>query len=142
VIGNDVLAAVKSFFLESKLLKETNATILTLVPKKPNPTMMGDFRPIACCNVVYKIITKILANRLVLGLDGIISNNQAAFIPNRSILENVLLAQELVHNYHKEAGKPRCTIKVDIMKAYDSVNWDFILHCLECFGAPASFVGG
>lgn len=132
--------AIKTFFQSGKLLKESNATILTLGPKKPNPSIMGDFRPIACCNVVYKCITKILANRLLLGLDAVISNNQAAFMPLRSILENVLLSQELVRDYHKENGTPRCTLKVDLMKAYDSVNWEFILCCLQSMGAPSKFV--
>jgi hypothetical protein len=121
-------------------LKSVNATIITLVPKKVNPSKMGDFRPISCCNLIYKCITKILANRLVSCLGALISPNQTAFIPNRSIAENVLLAQEVMKDYHKTEGKARCTLKVDLMKAYDSVNWDFALHCLGCFGMPANFV--
>jgi hypothetical protein len=90
VVGRNFMDAIKSFFQSGKLLRESNATILTLVPKIPNPSIMGDFRPIACRNFVYKCIRKILANRLLSGLDAIISNNQAAFVPHRSILENVL----------------------------------------------------
>jgi hypothetical protein len=101
---------------------------------------MGDFRPISCCNLIYKCITKILANRLVSYLEDLISPNQTAFIPNRSIAENVLLAQEVMKNYHKSGGKARCTMKVNLMKAYDSVNWDFALHSLCCFGMPGKFV--
>jgi hypothetical protein len=63
-----------------------------------------------------------------------------AAIPGRSIAENILLAQEIVSDYHKNNGKPRCTLKIDLMKAYDSVSWDFIVHCLKCFGAPQRFV--
>jgi hypothetical protein len=66
VVGQDFIAAIKDFFVSSKLLTEVNATILTLVPKRVNPSTMGDFRPIACCNVVYKCITKIIANRMLL----------------------------------------------------------------------------
>jgi hypothetical protein len=73
--------------------KETNATILTLVLKKKNDSYMSEYRPIACCNVVYKCITKILANRMIQGLDEVISSNQGAFIPKRGIAENILLAQ-------------------------------------------------
>jgi hypothetical protein len=90
VVGRNFMDAIKSFFQSGKLLRESNATILTLVPQIPNPSIMGDFRPIACRNFVYKCIRKILANRLLSGLDAIISNNQAAFVPHRSILENVL----------------------------------------------------
>jgi hypothetical protein len=117
-----------------------NATILSLVPKKVNPSTMGDFRPIACCNVVYKCNTKILANRMLLFLSELISMNQTAFIPSRSIAENVLLAQELVRNYHKDRGQPRCTLKIDLMKAYDSVDWEFLICCLQCFGFPTRFI--
>jgi hypothetical protein len=122
------------------LLKEVNATILTLVPKKPNVTVMGDFRPIACCNVVYKCITKILSNRMLPIVDSMVSRTQSAFIPGRNIAENVLLAQELVRNYHRKDGKPKCTMKIDLMKAYSLVNWDFIIHFLFCFGFPLRFI--
>jgi hypothetical protein len=140
VVGEDVVAAIQSFFESGLLLKELNATILTLVPKKPNASFMGDFRPIACCNVIYKCITKIISNRMIPILDSLVSWNQSAFIPGRNISENVLLAQELVRNYHRKGGQPRCTMKIDLMKAYDSVNWEFILHCLACFGFPVKFI--
>lgn len=83
---------------------------------------------------------KVLADRILPGLDDVISSNQGVFIA-KSISDNVLLAQELVRDYHKEKGKARCTLKVDIMKAYDSISWDFILHCLSCFGASSNFFG-
>jgi hypothetical protein len=122
------------------LLKEVNATIITLVPKKINPSSMGDFRPISCCNVIYKCITKILSNRMLPFLGELVGMNQSAFIPSRSISENVLLAQEIVRNYHKGNGKPRCSLKIDLMKAYDSVNWEFMIYCLHCFGFPEKFL--
>jgi len=139
VVGGDVFA-ISSFFASGILLKKVNATILTLVPKKPNPSVMGEFRPIACCNVIYKCINKILSNRILLILDDLVGKNQSAFIPGRNIYENVILAQELVRNYHRKAGNPRCIMMVDLMKAYDSVNWDFIIQCLVCFGFPTKFI--
>jgi hypothetical protein len=122
------------------LLKEVNATILCLVPKRPNVSVMGDFRPIACCNVIYKCITKILSNIMLPLLDSMISRNQSAFIPGCNIAENVLLAQEMIRNYHRKDGQLRCTTKIDLMKAYDSVNWNFLIHCLSCSGFPLKFV--
>lgn len=74
------------------------------------------------------------------GLDLIVSQSQTAFIPNRSISENVLLAQELRN--HKNKGQEKCTIKVELMKAYDSLDREFILHCLACFGAPSVISSG
>jgi hypothetical protein len=108
IIGEEVMDSILEFFHYGKLLREVNATIITLVPKKKNPTYMGDYRPMSCCNLIYMVITKILANRLLPGLDDIISCNQGAFVPGRSIAENILLAQELVHDYHKNKGSPRC----------------------------------
>jgi hypothetical protein len=106
---------------------------------------MGDFRPIACCNVFYKCIlikkcviqvciTKILANRMLRCLEGLISLNQSAFIPHWSIAEIILLAQEVVKNYHKRESFPSCTIKADLMDAYDSVDWKFLMYCLYSLG--------
>jgi hypothetical protein len=151
IVGKDVVAAIQGFFLyfififififiSSLLLKEVNATILTLVSKKINPSTIGDFRPIACYNVIYKCVTKIIANRMLPLLGGLVSMNHSAFIPTRSIYENVLLAQEFVRNYHKGTGNPRCTLKIDLMKAYDSVNWEFMIHCLHCFGFLEKFL--
>jgi hypothetical protein len=140
-VGQEVVEAITGFFNSSSLLREVNATIISLVPKKVNPSAMGDFKPIACCNVIYKCITRILSNRMLPFLSDLVSKNQFAFISARSISENVLLAQELVGGYHKEKGNPRCTLKIDFIKAYDFVNWEFILHCLHCFGFPKIFLG-
>ena len=141
VVGKEVVKAIKIFFFFSgMLLKEVNATIITLVPKKINPSSIGGFKPISYYNVIYKCITKILSNRMLPFLGDLVGMNQSAFIPSRSIFENVLLAQEIVINYHKGNGKPRCTLKVDLMKAYDSVNWEFMIYCLHCFGFPEKFL--
>jgi hypothetical protein len=140
VIGGDLCEAVLEFFSSGQLLREVNSTILTLIHKKKNATSMGDYRPISCCNLVYKCITEILANRMIQGLEEVISSNQGAFIPKRGITENILLAQEVVCDYHKDKGPPQCTLKIDLMKAYDSLDWDYILHCLYCFGALAVYI--
>jgi len=65
------------------------------------------------------------------------SPNQGAFIPGRGIAENILLAQEVVSDYHKEKGVARCTLKVDLMKAYDSLDWEYVL---QCFGGPFKYI--
>ena len=96
----------------------------------PNPTSMGDFRPISCCNTVYKCITKIIAKRCQEVLPHIIDESQSAFIKGRRISDNVLLAQDIMRDYHKDNGKPRVTAKVDLMKTYDAVSWEFIIDLL------------
>jgi len=77
---------------------------------------------------------------MIPGLEEVNSSNQVAFIPGKGIAENILLAQEVVSDYHKEKGKARCTLKVDLMKAYDSFNLENILHYLHCFGAPSRYI--
>ncbi|KAK4381007.1 hypothetical protein Sango_3009400 [Sesamum angolense] len=125
VTGEDVCRAVMEFFNNGRLLKQLNATLITLIPMVQLPTKVGDFRPISCCNVVYKIITKIMVKRMQLVLEKLVDNCQNAFVPGRSISDNILLAQELVSGYNQKKLPPRCTIKVDLQKAYDMVNWDY-----------------
>lgn len=112
------------------LPKGINSTILALVPKKTASAEMRDFRPIACCNVLYKVNSKILANRLKILLPRMISENQSSFVKGRLLMENVLLASELVKDYHKDSVSPQCVMKIDISKAFDSVQWAFLLQIL------------
>ncbi|XP_039155725.1 uncharacterized protein LOC120287105 [Eucalyptus grandis] len=140
IIGPSVLLAVRDFFASGHLLKEINSTILTLVPKVPNASSVNDFRPIACCNTIYKCITKIMANRLAVVLPSIISLPQNAFVKGRRISDNIILAQELFVDFHHEPYRPKCIIKVDFCKAFDSIDWNFIELTLLAFGFPPDFV--
>lgn len=88
----------------------------------------------------YKCISKILANRLQGVLPYLIDKTQSAFIKGRSIVDNVLLMQEVVRGYHRDSGSPRCSIKVDLMKAYDSVDWGFLIDTLSAMGFPSIFI--
>ncbi|GAA0172712.1 hypothetical protein LIER_26483 [Lithospermum erythrorhizon] len=99
-----------------------NTTTLSLIPKTKCPVNIKEYRPIACYNVIYKCVTKILAERLKRVLDDIISYNQSAFVKGRMLSDSVLLMNELVNNYHKKEGRRRCALKIDILKAYDTVN--------------------
>ncbi|XP_021994822.1 uncharacterized protein LOC110891434 [Helianthus annuus] len=134
IVGTDVTNAVMDFFNAGRLLQEINHTLIVLLPKMTTPATVKDFRPIACCNVIYKCISKILSDRLKVALNDIVSINQSAFVPGRKISDNILLTQELMHNYHKDYGPPRCAFKVDIQKAYDTVDWKFLEDVLLGFG--------
>ncbi|MFS7917032.1 putative RNA-directed DNA polymerase [Helianthus anomalus] len=140
VVGKDVCLAVKGFFRNGKLLKEVNATVIALVPKTETPRKVTDFRPIACCNVIYKCISKIIADRIKNSLKYIVNDNQCAFIPERQISDNILLTQELMRNYHRNRGEARCASKIDIQKAYDTVEWEFLKVCLVHFGFPLKMI--
>ena len=136
IVGNDVINAVLSFFKCGSLLREINCTIIALVPKVPNPESMNDYRPISCCNTVYKCISKIIAARFKQCIPEIISPAQSAFVQGRSIADNILITQELMINYHRDKGPPRCALKVDIKKAFDTISWSCILGILSSMGTP------
>ncbi|KAL0293606.1 UNVERIFIED_CONTAM: putative mitochondrial protein [Sesamum radiatum] len=123
-----------------KLLKQINTTLLALIPKVSLPNYVSDYRPISCCNVLYKAITKIIVRRLQLVLHLLIDYSQNAFVPERSISDNILLAQELLAEYNQVRLPQRCTLKVDIQKAYDSMDWDFLWAVLRLFGFPPRFI--
>ncbi|GJR87109.1 RNA-directed DNA polymerase, eukaryota, reverse transcriptase zinc-binding domain protein [Tanacetum coccineum] len=131
VIGKDVCQAVKDFFENGKLLKEINSTLIALIPKVAQPNNVTEFRPIACCNVIYKCISKILTSRIKNGLNKSVNLNQSAFIHGRSIQDNILLTQELLKGYNRKGGSKRCSLKIDIAKAYDTVSWEFLRNILR-----------
>ena len=99
-----------------------------------------DFRPISCCTVIYKSVSKIMCNRLKKVLPYIISPSQGAFVQGRELLCNVLLSQELARGYNRQHISPTCLMKIDLRKAYDSVQWDFIEEMMEHMRFPKIFI--
>ena len=140
IVGPEVTKAIQEFLINGKLLKEINATVLALVPKVKTPCKVSDFRPISCCSVLYKCISKIISNRLKGVLNSVVSNAQCAFIPNRQISDNIMLTQELMRNYHRSLGPSKVAFKIDINKAYDTVDWGFLRQCLIQFWFPLKMV--
>ncbi|KAK3189581.1 hypothetical protein Dsin_029142 [Dipteronia sinensis] len=98
---------------------------------------MIDFGPISCCNTLYKIIANIIGNRIRIFLPDIIIPPQSAFVVGRWIGDNILIVQELMRNYHKDDGSPKCSLNVDLIKAFDTVEWDFLLETLAVFRVPS-----
>lgn len=122
IVGADITKAVLYYFNSLHLPRTVNSVAITLVPKSDNASRLAHYRPISCCNTLYKCITKILASRLKKVLPSIISNYQSTFVPQRSIGDSIMLAQSLCRDYHREVGAPRCVIKLDIHKAFDTMN--------------------
>ena len=138
----DITQAVLSCLNSSSILKSINHTFITLIPKVKNPERVSEFRPISLCNVIYKIVSKVIANRLKPYLNSIISETQSAFIADRLIPDNVLIAFESLH--HMKTGYSRKTsfmaIKLDMSKAYDRVEWAFLEKILLKMGFQNSWV--
>ncbi|GAV83754.1 RVT_1 domain-containing protein, partial [Cephalotus follicularis] len=140
IVGEECTDAILHFFASGFMPSCLNATIIALIPMGKCPERMEDFRPIACCNFLYKAISKILANRLKQVLHFVIDPAQSAFVNGRNIKDNILLAQELLKGYHANRGAARCALKVDIRKAYDTIEWDFVLAMLAQVGCLGNFV--
>jgi hypothetical protein len=127
-IGGNVNIEVMAVLNGGNLLEGWNDTTIVLIPKVKNPNHLKDFRPISLFNALYKIISKVLANRLKGLLDEVISSNQSAFVMGRLITDNVLVAYELTHFlFNKRKGtEGYMSLKLDMSKAYDRVEWDFV----------------
>ena len=117
------MSAVLEFLNTGYMIPDLNRTYIVLIPKIKNSVKVSNYRPISLCNVIYKIIAKVLANRLKQILPQIISPTQSAFVPGRLITDNVLVAYEPFHMMHgRRKGKiGTLAMKLDISKAYERV---------------------
>ncbi|KAL8130847.1 hypothetical protein AgCh_006963 [Apium graveolens] len=128
IVGKDIIKAIKEYFATGDLLQSVNDTNIVLIPKKKNPTVIGELRPIALCNVLMKIITKVMANGLKEVINDVVSETQSAFISGRLISDNIMTAYEVMHYLRcKKVGKDGfLALKLDMSKAYDRIEWDFL----------------
>ena len=136
IIGEDITKAVLNCLNSEKLLKAINHTYITLIPKVKSPEDVKEFRPISLCNVIYKMCSKVLANRLKKSLPQIVLESQSAFVPGRLITDNILVAFETLHHmHHQRTGKfGSMALKLDMSKAYDRVEWQYLKRVMEKMG--------
>ncbi|XP_030478240.1 uncharacterized protein LOC115695305 [Cannabis sativa] len=135
IVGPQTIEFVHEFFRFGTFSKEINQTFMVLIPKRPNANCFDEFRPISLCNTSYKIIAKLLANRLCMVLDKIISPNQSTFVQGRWIVENSIIANELFFELNKRQGNSAYVgVKCDMSKAYDRLEWSFVLKVMRCIG--------
>jgi len=139
VIGKDVVMAILYFHSTSFISRGCNASFITLVPKKDNPSDLNKFKPISLVGCVYNILSKILANILKKVLPSVIDVNQSAFLGGRRMLDNILVANETV-DYLKNEKKSGVLVKVEFEKACDSVNWKFLYYMLGRLGFNVKWI--
>ena len=123
----------KEFYEKKKFVRSLNATFLVLIPKKGNVEDIKDYRPISLLGSLYKILAKVLANRLRNVMNKVISPSQNAFVEGRQILDVALIANEAVDSMlRRNDGRVVC--KLDIEKAYDHLNWEYVLEVMRRMG--------
>ncbi|KAL5574815.1 hypothetical protein UlMin_016514 [Ulmus minor] len=136
IVGDEATTACLGFLNEGLGLRSINETLITLLPKVKCPTHIIEFRPISLCNVLYKIISKMLATRMRSVMDSIISEEQSAFILGRLIYDNAIIGFECLHALKRRRSKKKgfLALKLDMAKAYDRVEWSFIREVMKKLG--------
>ena len=138
IIKKEVCSVVISFIEERKLLEQINHTLIALSSKVNNPTTTNLFRPISLCNTVYKIISKIIANRMCPILEKVIDPIQSFFVHKHSIHDNILLAYKTMTKLNNMKGKKAwVALKVDLEKAYNKVGTSYSVHYTNLVFIPS-----
>ena len=139
MVKKDVINVVHEFFTRGWLLPGYNANTIILIPKTNDADTIEQFRPIALANVKFKIISNILAGRLASILPNIVSQEQRGFIKGRNIKDCITLTSEAINLLDKKCFGGNLALKIDISKAFDTLNWEFLLNVLKKFGFNNTF---
>ena len=139
LIGEEVWMVVEESRAMHWLLPYLNATFISLTPKEEDTSSPDKFRPIALCNVIYKFISKFIANRLKPLLPLLVSPDQSGYVEGRKILDGIIHTHEIIHSlkHTKQAGM---ILKIDLSKAFDKLSWTYIQKVLSAFGFYPTWV--
>lgn len=127
--------------IQKFVLKALNATFLTLIPKGDTADSPDKFHPIALFDVIYKIISKVLVNRLKIILPLLISQHQTRYVEGRQIMDSIILSHELIHSL-KMQKKPSMLIQLDMSKAFDKISWPYMREVLIAYGFNKECING
>ena len=135
-VNHDVTSSILDWLNSSILPTPLNHTFITLIPKTNSPKHAHQFRPISLCNLIYKIYSKVLANRLKKLLPSIITEHQSAFTKDWLVSNNILVAFETLHSLqnYKSSSHGFMAVKLDMSKAYDRVDWNFLENLMRKLG--------
>lgn len=139
IVGKDVVHAVNQFFRQGWLLPNMNSNNIVLIPKTDNADSIGKYRPISLANYQFKLITKILADRLAKIVPKVISINQRGFISGRSITDCICVASEAINLLNRKTFGGNVALKIDTKKAFDTLDWNFLIKVLKSFGFDTVF---
>ena len=140
IVKEEVLLMFKDFHEKARFVRSLNSTFIVLVLKKGGVEDIQDFRPISLVNSLYKLIAKVLANRLKKVMSKLVNIAQNAFVAGRQILDASLIANEVIDSITKKKEK-RILCKLDIEKAYDTLNWNFLLSSFQKMGFGERWIG-
>nr|CAD1829964.1 unnamed protein product [Ananas comosus var. bracteatus] len=140
-VAPTIMRELHSFQSTGLLPIEWARTFIVLIPKKENPERVSDYRPISLCNVCYRLLAKILVNRMKSLLPSLIGIEQSAFVPTRNISDNIMIVQEMFHSINTvRNGDAMMFIKCDMEKAYDRMAWQAILFAMHHMNFPKKMV--
>ncbi|GLT40917.1 hypothetical protein SLA2020_150140 [Shorea laevis] len=139
-LKEDFMNFFSEFHQNGRLVSGLNSSFLTLIPKKFNAMELKDYRPISLIGCVYKLLSKVLANKLKSMLPGIISETQSAFLGGRQLVDGVLVLNEVVEEV-KRRKQPAFIFKADFVKAYDCVDWSFLEWMMDRMGFGSKWRG-
>ena len=136
----EFLRFFSEFYVNAVFPKGLNSSFIALIPKIKDPQLISDFRPISLIGCVYKIIAKVLSNRLSKVMNHLIDERQSVFVKGRQLLHGVLIANEVVEEVWR-SKRPCLVFKVDFEKAYDSVSWHFLFYMMRRMGFHEKWIG-
>uniref|UniRef100_A0A452YJN5 Reverse transcriptase domain-containing protein n=1 Tax=Aegilops tauschii subsp. strangulata TaxID=200361 RepID=A0A452YJN5_AEGTS len=139
IIKQDFFDVFQQLFeLRGRGLSKLNQALLTLLPKRADACQLRDYRTICLIHLVAKIFAKVLSLRLAPRLGDMVSRNQNAFIPGRSLHDNFVLVKQSMKLLH-QLGAPRVMLKLDLTRAFDSLSWPFLFEALGQYGFGPRF---
>ena len=141
ILESSVIDKILTIFATKRIPSYLNHTLVTLILKRNGPEVLGHFRPISLCTTIYKMVSKIIINRIRPHVQHLVSPLQAAFIPGRKGLDNMIIAQEILHFMEKKKGRVgTMALKIDLEKAFDRLEWSFLREVLVHFNFPSNLI--